>query len=245
MAIGRKERRLQVRAYSTWASLLGDRAFPTVAALDLAQLADLAPHGVLLDFTAGLDDPAIRHIGAALVEECGPGTILKLSDVPERSLLAQIAAQYSETLSQQAPVGFEAEFVNWRGATILYRGILLPFSSDDVRVDHVFGVINWKELADAAVSDELQLHIAQSFEPLRHLQLDSTTATGDAEAMDAALIVRLRCSEARTLADFASTDREFTLVLAHKRANGEVSFLGAIPHDPRLLDQAARRLLDG
>lgn len=248
MAIGRKERRLQVRAYSTWASLLGERRFPSIQALDLAALADLAPHGVLLDFTAQVDHPTIRHLGHALAQECGPGTIHKLSDVPGRSLLAQIADQYQETLLQQAPVGFEAEFVNWRGATILYRGILLPFSSDDLRVDHVFGVINWKELADAAVTDELQLHIAQAFEPLRHLPLDLTNADGGEQASDAPLnadlLERLRRVEARSMADFARDDREFTLVLAHKRPNGEVSFLGAIPHDTRLLGQAALRLLD-
>lgn len=242
MAIGRKERRLQVRAYSAWASLLGDRAFPSVAALDLDRLVDLSLNGVLLDFTASLDNPTVRHLGAALAQECGAGSIATLSDVPERSLLTQIAAHYRETLSQQAPVGFEAEFVNWRGATILYRGILLPLSSDDVRVDHVFGVINWKELADAAVSDELELHIAQTFEPLRHLQLASASTSVD--GMDADLAERLRGIEARSLADLASSDGEFTLVLAHKRPNGEVTFLGTVPHDPQLLDQAARRLLD-
>jgi hypothetical protein len=248
IAIGRKERRLQVRAYSTWASLLGERGFPSLAALDLARLPDLALHGVLLDFTAELGDPIVRHLGDALAQECGPGAIGRLSDVPDRSLLAQIVDQYRETLEQQAPVGFEAEFVNWRGATILYRGILLPFSSDDLRVDHVFGVINWKELADAAVTDELQLHIAHAFEPLRHLQLNpGASANGaqtDADAMDADLVARLRDIEPRSLADFARNDDEFTLVLAHKRANGEVSFLGAIPHDTQLLEQAARCLLD-
>lgn len=52
-----------------------------------------------------------------------------------------------QILANQAPIGFEAEFVNQRGSTILYRGILLPFSSDDHAIDFN-GVINWKELAD-------------------------------------------------------------------------------------------------
>jgi hypothetical protein len=245
MAIGRKERRLQVRAYSTWAGMLGERRFPSTTALDLAALPDLAANGVLLDFSNEATDPTIVHLGNALAQECGPDAIRRLSDVPDRSLLSQIADHYRDTLEQQAPVGFEAEFVNWRGATILYRGILLPFSSDDLRVDHVFGVINWKELADAAMTDELQLHIAQTFEPLRHLRLDPTaTPHDDARPMDADLIERLRRIPPHSLADFARNDDEFTLVLAHKRPNGEVSFLGAIPHDPRLLEQAARRLID-
>ena len=245
MAIGRKERRLQVRAYSAWAGMLGERRFPSITTLDLAAMPDLAANGVLLDFSTQAADPAILHLGDALTQECGPAAVHRLSDVPNRSLLSQIADHYRETLEQQAPVGFEAEFVNWRGATILYRGILLPFSSDDLRVDHIFGVINWKQLADAAVIDELQLHIAQTFEPLRHLHLDPTAIPDDdARPMDAHLVERLRRIQPHSLADFVRNDDEFTLVLAHKRSNGEVSFLGAIPHDTDLLERAARRLID-
>jgi hypothetical protein len=76
--------------------------------------------------------------------------IERLSDVPSRSLLSRITDHYMQIIANQAPIGFEAEFVNQRGATILYRGILLPFSSDDDTIDFIYGVINWKELADQA-----------------------------------------------------------------------------------------------
>src|SRR5690554_296647 len=69
-----------------------------------------------------------------------------------------------QILANQAPIGFEAEFVNQRGAPVAYRGILLPYSSDDDTIDFIFGVINWKELADAQAADELLLEIDQALE---------------------------------------------------------------------------------
>ncbi|MEP3422480.1 MAG: hypothetical protein ABJN35_12150 [Erythrobacter sp.] len=164
-AIGQDERRMQVRAYNHWASLLGDATFPSIEELEPEELSDFGPNSVLLDFSAGIEDPGVQYLGDKLAEECGAeGPIGKLSDVPPRSLLSRITDHYMQILANQAPIGFEAEFVNQRGASILYRGILLPFSSDDETIDFIYGVINWKEMADAATADELLLEIDQALE---------------------------------------------------------------------------------
>jgi hypothetical protein len=166
-AIGSDERRMQVRAYNLWASLLGNRNYPAVEDLEPGNLPDFGPYSVLLDFTAGIDNPSVVYLGDELAEECGvAGKALEtLTDVPSRSLLTRITDHYMQILANQAPIGFEAEFVNQRGATILYRGILLPFSSDDDTIDFIYGVINWKELADSQVADELLLEMDQVLEP--------------------------------------------------------------------------------
>jgi hypothetical protein len=165
-AIGQDERRMQVRAYNHWASLLEDRNFPSIDALEPENLPDFGPFSVLLDFTNGIENPGIAYLGAQLAQECDiTVTELKtLADVPSRSLLSRITDHYMQILANQAPIGFEAEFVNQRGATILYRGILLPFSSDDETIDFIYGVINWKELADQHTSDELLLQVDQALE---------------------------------------------------------------------------------
>jgi len=165
-AIGQDERRMQVRAYNHWAALLGERNLPAIEDLEPAELPDFGPYSVLLDFSVGIEDPAIRYIGGNLAQECDAGaTIETLSDVPARSLLSRITDHYMQILANQAPIGFEAEFVNQRGITILYRGILLPFSSDDDTIDFIYGVINWKEMADAATTDALLLELDQALEP--------------------------------------------------------------------------------
>ena len=173
--VGQDERRMQVRAYNHWASLLNNRNFPSIEDLDPEDLPDFGPYSVLLDFTGGIENPAIQFLGDKLGFECGTdGDIASLTDVPARSLLSRITDHYMQILANQAPIGFEAEFVNQREQTILYRGILLPFSSDDDTIDFIYGVINWKELADQQTTDNLMLEIDQALEvaPATGLQRD-------------------------------------------------------------------------
>lgn len=163
--IGRDERRMQVRAYNHWASLLDDRNFPSIEDLDPEALPDFGPYSVLLDFTAGIENPAVQYLGDKLAAECGAhDSIETLDDVPSRSLLSRITDHYMQILANQAPIGFEAEFVNQREKTILYRGILLPFSSDDDTIDFIYGVINWKEMVDQQATDALMIEVDRALE---------------------------------------------------------------------------------
>ncbi len=161
-AIGQDERRMHVRAYNFWAGLLEDRQFPSVEDLNPETDDDFGPNSVLLDFTDGVENPTIQFLGQALREECEIDESIKsIDDVPARSLLSRITDHYLQIIANQAPIGFEAEFVNQRSVTIMYRGILLPFSTDDDNIDFIYGVINWKEVADDEIMGELQEQIAQ------------------------------------------------------------------------------------
>ena len=162
-AIGVDERRMQVRAYNYWASLLADRAYPSVEDLDLDNIDDFGPHSVLLDFTAGVENPAIAFLGEKLRAESQiEEEVHYINEVPGRSLLSRLTDHYLQIIANRSPIGFEAEFVNDRGVTIMYRGILLPFSTDDDSIDFIMGVINWKEAAPADQAEELQLSVEQA-----------------------------------------------------------------------------------
>lgn len=161
-SVGQDERRMQVRAYNYWAGLLGNHTFPPVTTLLAGAYPDFAENAVLLHFDDGIENPAIAFVGGKLAAECGTeSSIERLSQVPGRSLLSRITDHYMQIIANQAPIGFEAEFVNQHGRTILYRGILLPFSSDGLQIDYIMGAINWKELADQATTDELLQAIGQ------------------------------------------------------------------------------------
>ena len=165
-AIGGNERRMHVRAYTFWASLLNGRVFPARTDLDPGAIPDFGPHGVLLDFTASRSNPAIAFIGQALRDEGGHGgPVATLADIPGRSLLSRLADHYQEVVSNRAPVGFEAEFENVRGNHALYRGILMPFSSDGREIDFLYGVINWKEVADAGLTAGIAAEVARAPAP--------------------------------------------------------------------------------
>ena len=181
MEIGTDERRMHVRAYNYWVSLLDGRDYPSIEDLEPSDVADFATHSVLLDFTAGPENPALPYIGTEIRTEGGlPEEVRSIDEVPSRSLLSRLTDHYMQIIANRAPVGFEAEFENQRGEEICYRGILMPFSSDGDTIDFIYGVINWKtvepktdmlmvaSLAQLGVEDEADeepLELSEAAEP--------------------------------------------------------------------------------
>jgi hypothetical protein len=181
--IGSDERRMHVRAYNYWVSLLDGRPYPSIEDLEPADLDDFGPQSVLLDFTAGRDNPAIAFIGRDLRAACGLGAdIATVAEVPSRSLLSRLTDHYLQIIANCAPIGFEAEFVGESGANMLYRGILMPLSSTGERIDFVFGVINWKELADRDIATRIAHEVDRS--PERPTGVESSLVWADGPHSD-------------------------------------------------------------
>ena len=165
------ERRMQVRAYNFWTSQLHAKNYPSIEDLDPAAVEEFRDHSVLLDCTSDIENPSIVFLGEKLRVECGLGrNISYLKEVPGRSLLSRITDHYLQIIANRAPIGFEAEFINDRGNNIMYRGILLPYSSDDDMIDFIYGVINWREVASEEMSAPLQLAVEQSLASVPHRQ---------------------------------------------------------------------------
>ena len=176
LEIGTDERRMHVRAYNYWVSLLAGRDYPSIEDLDPANITDFAPNSVLLDFTAGRDNPATPYIGAAIRAECDlDDEVHHIDQVPSRSLLSRLTDHYLQIIANRAPIGFEAEFVNQREHAICYRGILMPFSSDGDTIDFIYGVINWKDIGDAPPQAEV---LTPALPPL---ELEDEPAVAEAE----------------------------------------------------------------
>ena len=227
--IGTDERRMHVRAYNYWVSLLDGRDYPSIEDLEPADLIDFAPNSVLLDFTAGRDDPATPYIGDAIRAECGlPGEVHKLAQVPSRSLLSRLTDHYMQIIANRAPVGFEAEFENQRDETICYRGIMMPFSSDGDTIDFIYGVINWKKVGEGpvapAVEAEPAIEAAADEEPL-----ELSEPLNDIEDEPLALTEPLHEAEDEPL---ELTDAfEVPMVSEDDREDGEADFEIAIRID--------------
>lgn len=242
------ERRMQVRAYNYWVSLIGDRSLPSIEDLNPEQLADFSAYSVLLDFSLGLENPAIVYLGSSLREQCDiDGTITHIADVPSRSLLSRLTDHYLQIIANAAPVGFEAEFTNQRGVPILYRGILMPFSSDDQTIDFIYGVINWKEVADQAMLRDLDAEVQAALQdpgpayPRAPIWADGPSATADFEDEDeedapgvAHEVYETRLTRTQTAPDVAGTDRES----APQEAEDELDLSAFLSEEP-LADAAA------
>jgi len=228
--LGGDERRMHVRAYNHWVSLLKGRPFPTIADLDPAHAADFGSNGVLLDFAQDVDDPVIVYLGERLAGECAlGGPITRVADVPPRSLLSRLTDHHLQIIANRAPVGFEAEFVSMRGRTTLYRGILMPFSSTEAgTIDFIYGVINWKEIAEPAVQAGLDAELAAAVRetpavtvPEAPVWADGPGAEADIQALpegtlaDALMMARETASAVRA----ADTRSRATLYRALGRAH--------------------------
>ncbi|MDO7843705.1 PAS domain-containing protein [Sphingomonas immobilis] len=186
MEIGTDERRMHVRAYNHWVSLLRGRAYPSIENLDPENIADFGPNSVLLDFSQGIENPAIPFVGRALRDECAiDGTITHIDQVPSRSLLSRLTDHYLQIIANRAPIGFEAEFVNVRGHNTMYRGILMPFSShEEETIDFIYGVINWKELVDDATQATLNAELTAALGAAQPTAAQSAWADGPSGAFD-------------------------------------------------------------
>src|SRR6476469_8515140 len=100
-AIGTDERRMHVRAYNYWVSLLDGRDFPSIE--------DLEPEN-LQDFTCGRENPAVPYVGGAIRDECDLDDNMRtISQVPSRSLLSRLTDHYLPIIANRAPIGFEQE----------------------------------------------------------------------------------------------------------------------------------------
>jgi hypothetical protein len=214
MAIGADERRMHVRAYNYWCSLLDGRDYPSIEDLEPGDIEDFGPHSVLLDFTEGRDNPATPYIGTAIREECGIGDDVKsIADVPSRSLLSRLTDHYMQIIANRAPVGFEAEFVNQRGRSICYRGILMPFSSDGDMIDFIYGVINWKDLGEANEPAQVIHAELPPFEP----EMDEA----DEEGLEAEDVLVLGQEDALELSDILSVDEAVEVVVPFAEPEAE------------------------
>jgi hypothetical protein len=262
--IGQEERRMQLRAYSSWAGLVDARDMPAITDLQMDALPDFSANGVLLDFAASdcggnAQNPAISWLGAKLATECdAPHGVRHLADVPKGSLLEQIAAHYPQIVASRAPVAIEAECVNQRGATLLYRGILLPFADEaapDTPLRHVLGVINWKEQAsdelNSALLREMGMALGSAFVvPPAGFAPDAARvvaplAPAPAITTNAALgplAQRLDGLAARPLAEISAKGDEYAVLVVRRRADGPPQVLGEIGDCPELLSLAAWHL---
>ena len=216
MVIGADERRMHVRAYNYWCSLLEGRDYPSIEDLEPGDIEDFGPHSVLLDFTEGRDNPATPYIGTVIREECDIGEDVKsIAAVPSRSLLSRLTDHYLQIIANRAPVGFEAEFVNQRSRTICYRGILMPFSSDGDTIDFIYGVINWKDLGEA---NDPALIVRPALPPLDPATME--TAEDDVlELGDDGMLELIEIAPVEPLADdvvpFAEPQEETTAEIPH------------------------------
>ena len=140
------ERRLHLKIFDHWVSLLGGRDFPELDEMQSEMEDDTLAASFVIDLVPGLSDATLHFAGQRLLADYGADSSLlgrKISDLGRYSVIARLADHYLEVISNRAPIGFEAEFERQGGRQAAYRGILLPFSEDSTEINYILGVVSW------------------------------------------------------------------------------------------------------
>ena len=240
---GVDDRRLQMRAYDLWIELAGSSPMPAIVDLRPDDHPSFAPYSVLLDFSESRTDPRIAHVGERLAAECGMSTRdpACVSQLPPGSLLARFAEHYLKVVISPEPIGFEAQFVNQRDRTILYRGILLPFTGAGPGINFVFGVISWKEAADPALAEDLLGELRRAVDD----DFACAVSAPAGAALPAGVAGALPGMGMSELDALDAAGREFRLVAIGRAGNGEPVVLGEVIRTGGLFASPAAVRADG
>jgi len=146
---GGLERRLVYRLMAYWRSKNGEDSFPTHAAIDPSEIAEIWSNIMVIDLDLDENQPVWIFAGEDHVKElgfdpCGKG----LDAVPENSLAGQATNYWKNVRDRAVPYSIGGKFERFDGNIILYRSILLPLSDDGVRVNKMLGGANYRILLE-------------------------------------------------------------------------------------------------
>ena len=139
------DKRLANRFLKYWEGLRGDQNYPLISELNLDHVSEFVPYTFNLDLSSDAEDPKFRFMGRQLFRDCG-GDITNqgVSRLLPQSCLARAVARRDEVVTEGKPCMIADEFINAEGNKVLYRAVMLPFSSDGKTIDFIIGAINSK-----------------------------------------------------------------------------------------------------
>jgi len=149
------DKRLANRFLKYWEGLRGSDDYPLISDLNLDRVGEFVPYTFNLDLSTDAEDPRFRFLGRQLVRECG-GDITNqgVSRLLPQSCLARAVERRGEVVSEGKPCMIADEFINAEGNKVLFRAVMLPFSSNGKTIDFIIGAINSKtvELSRSAAA---------------------------------------------------------------------------------------------
>ncbi len=139
-----QERRITYSLYENWEAIAGKTGIPMLKGMRQEDITPFKDNLVLLDLRNESSPPKFQVIGKKLKLDLDIELTNKpINKVPRRTMLSRVSDHYLEVIANRAPIAFEAEFVNTDQEKALYRGILLPFSDDNKRINFILGGVRW------------------------------------------------------------------------------------------------------
>ncbi len=136
------DRRLVLRMLEYWSRVRAERDFPSVKDIDPAEIADDWSNCLLVEVGFDSDLPTFRYVGQDLsIPEWAEAAGHAIAECPVKTLLRIATSYIPKVLERRAPESVDGQTVV-RDGMIMYRSILLPLSTDGVRIDTILGAAN-------------------------------------------------------------------------------------------------------
>ena len=140
-----RERRLNMRLMAFWWGRKSNRRFPTLEDFDPDALADIWPHFFTLVSRDPPQKSVFRFVGDALAETLsGAEGKITIDSLTKDSLLEHATRDIDDVLEKRVPIVTSGEYFDPGGNAIVFRGILLPVSSDQQTIDFIVGTARCK-----------------------------------------------------------------------------------------------------
>lgn len=139
-----QEQRLTFRLLSYWSRIKGDRPFPSLADMQIADISELWHHTFTLSLVGAPKEHHFQYFGPALAsifntDYTGEFLEIAMQDV----MLSTTLGFYDKVVETRAPASESAEF-EYNGKEVRYRSLIVPLSSDGVTIDYLLGTTNYK-----------------------------------------------------------------------------------------------------
>lgn len=136
------ERRLVIRMLEHWNRWRGDRQFPSPSQVTAAELGADWDDSVVMELSNDSGTWVFRHVGANLkTPDMGDGVGWPVEECSDSMLVRHATAYFPKVLQKHIPISISGEFKHGI-ATILYRSIVLPLSSNGTEIDGLLGAAN-------------------------------------------------------------------------------------------------------
>lgn len=140
------ERRMVHRLIAHWRAAHVEDHLPTLAAVLVRNLEDIAACMFVLRIHDDESDPVFEFVGDSFFgKDSVKLTGVTVSRVPPKTLLGQTAKNYRKVLDKSVPFSLGGDFQNNEGVTVLYRSVILPVRDTEGYVSHLVGAANCKK----------------------------------------------------------------------------------------------------
>lgn len=139
------EQRLSFRLISYWQRVRGERAMPSLADINIAEIQEIWHFSFTINVSSqDLDEHEFLYFGPELIGIFRTDfTGEKVSEAMNDIIINNTIGSYTKTIEKREPT-MESSSFHYDDKEFRYRSLFVPLSSDGVNIDYIMGTTNYK-----------------------------------------------------------------------------------------------------